>query len=57
VVTGIGAFVAVATPVLIYAFTRPGGTSGYWIALAIGFGVIAGLVVGLLLDSARGRDD
>jgi hypothetical protein len=53
VVTGIGVFVAVATPFLIYAFTRPGGTSGYWIALGIGFGVIAGIVVGLLVDSAR----
>jgi hypothetical protein len=53
VVTGIGVFVSVATPFLIYAFTRPGGTSGYWIALGIGFGVIAGIVVGLLVESAQ----
>jgi hypothetical protein len=53
VVTGIAVFVAVAVPFLVYAFTRPGGTSGYWVALGLGFGAIAGLVVGLVLASGR----
>jgi hypothetical protein len=55
VVTGIAVFVAVTVPCLIYAFTRPGGTSGYWVALGLGFGVIAGLVVGLVLSSGQRR--
>lgn len=56
-VTGIGVFVAVAIPFLVYAMTRPGGTDGHWVALGIGFAVIAGLAVGLLLDGPFRRDD
>jgi hypothetical protein len=49
--------VAVAIPFLVYALTRPGGTDERWVALGIGFGVIAGITVGLLLDGPFRRKD
>ena len=48
---------AVAIPFFIYAFTRPGGTDDRWIAIGICFGVIAGIVVGLLLSGPVSRRD
>jgi hypothetical protein len=50
-------FVAVAIPFFVYALTRPSGTDGRWIAIGICFGVIAGILVGLLLSGPLGRGD
>ncbi len=51
--TAIGAFTAVALPIVLYGITRQPGADGW----TIGVGILAGLVVGLLVALVLLRED
>lgn len=53
--TGIGVFLAVAVPVVVFAYTRAGGPNGLIIAAGIVAGLLAGLIVGLWVSHRDGE--
>jgi hypothetical protein len=53
--SAIGVFFAIAVPVVVVGYTRPGGANGAIIAVGILVGVIAGLLAGLWLAHRDGR--
>jgi hypothetical protein len=52
--SGIGVFFAIAIPIAVVGYTRPGGTDGAIIAIGVLVGLIAGVAAGLWLAERDG---
>ena len=53
--TGLGVFVAVAIPIVVFGYTRPAGANTTIILIGIAVGLVAGLLVGLWVEHRGGR--
>jgi predicted benzoate:H+ symporter BenE len=55
VATALGVFFAVAIPVVVVGYTRPGGASATIIAIGIIAGLLAGVLAGIWVKQRDGR--
>jgi predicted benzoate:H+ symporter BenE len=55
VATALGVFFAVAIPVVVVGYTRPGGASVTIIAIGIAAGLLAAVLAGIWVNQRDGR--
>jgi hypothetical protein len=53
--TGLGVFFAIAIPIVVVGYTRPGGVNGLIIALGIVVGLAAGVLAAIWLAHRDGN--